>query len=213
MSRRIAASALRSAIVTGDRSALSSTTILCRKCGRMASPAASTRAEASARNASSSPTFLLFQAVEIGDDIRAVLNLWQARECHLCALREVLRLIKPNIELVRVPLLALMRGERLRELIVRYCGDVLFHDAVEVGADLVGAAFIEGVALQADLGNLLAVLRVGLCHRRLDRLDFRRGLRGSRRARLRAFLGARRQVSCFLQMVRAGKRGGDDAEI
>src|SRR5437763_14327743 len=102
MSRRIAASALRSAIVTGDKSALSSTAILCRKCGRMASPAASARSEASARNASSSATVLLFQAFEIADDIRAVLHLRQAGECHLCALREVLRPIEPDIELVRV---------------------------------------------------------------------------------------------------------------
>src|ERR1051326_2949827 len=180
MSRRIAASALRSAIVTGDRSALSSTAILCRKCGRMASPAASARSEASARNASSSATGLLFQAFEIGDDIRPILHLRQAGEGHLCALRKFLRLIKPNVELVRVPLLALMREERLRELIVRHCGNVLFHDAVEVGSDLVSAAFIEGVALQADLGNLLAVLRAGLCHRPLSLLPFCRGLRGGR---------------------------------
>src|SRR5436190_12791475 len=187
MTRRIAASALRSAIVTGDKSGLSSTAILCRKCGRMVSPAASARSEASARKSSSSLTFLLFQAFEISDDIGAVLYLREPREGHLGALRKVLRLVEPDIELVRVPFLGLVRRKRLRELVVRHRGDVLFHDAVEVGADLVGAAFVKGVALLADLGNLLAVLRIGLGHRRLDRLDFRRCLCAARRrGRLRA---------------------------
>src|SRR3954451_7528027 len=130
----------------------------------MASPAASARSEASARKSSSSLTFLLFQAFEIGDDIGAVLYLREPREGHLGALRKVLRLVEPDIELVRTPFLALVRSERLRELIVRHRGDVLLHDAVEVGADLVGTAFVKGVALLADLGNLLAMLRVGLGH-------------------------------------------------
>src|SRR5205085_5007060 len=207
MSRRIAASALRSAIVTGDKSGLSSTAILCRKCGRMASPAASARSEASARKSSSSLTFLLFQAFEIGDDIGAVLYLREPREGHLGALRKVLRLVEPDIELVRIPFLALVRSKRLRELIVRHRGDVLLHDAVEVGADLVGAAFVKGVALLADLGNLLAMLRVGLGHYRRDRFDCGCGLFcAARGRRLRAFLGAGGQIGRLLQMPRADKR-------
>src|SRR5207248_3191583 len=145
-----AASALRSATVTGDRSGLSSTAILCRKCGRMASPAVSARSAASARKPSSSPTILLLQAFEVGHHIRSVLHLRQAGKGHLRTLREVLRPIEPHIELVRVPLLALVRRECLRELVIRHGCDVFFEDPEQVRADLVRPAFVESVALQAD---------------------------------------------------------------
>ena len=51
---RIAASAARSAMVTGVRSGLSSTSIAVRKCGRIAAPAASANWAASAKQASRS---------------------------------------------------------------------------------------------------------------------------------------------------------------
>src|SRR5260370_24515503 len=95
--RRIAASAARSATVTGDRSGLSSTVSFWRKYGRIASPAASARSTARARNWSVATTFLLFHAFEIGDDVGPVLRLRQARKRHLGALGEFLRLWRPDI--------------------------------------------------------------------------------------------------------------------
>src|SRR3954452_6627549 len=100
--RRIAASASRSAMVTGDRSALSSITSLWRKCGRIAAPAASASSLASARKRSRSISVLpalaparrpdlfprLFQRLEIGDHVGAVLRLLESREAHLRALGE-----------------------------------------------------------------------------------------------------------------------------
>src|SRR5437763_8306503 len=170
ISRRIAVSAARSATVTGDKSGLSVTARGWRKCGRIASPAASARSPASARKRSSSPTGLLFQGFEVGDDIGPVLHLRQSGEAHLGALGELLRLVEPDIELVGIPFLALMRRERLRELVVRHGGDVPFPDAAQIGADRVCAALLEGVALQADLGDLLTMRRIGLGQHRFDRL-------------------------------------------
>src|SRR5258705_11142327 len=112
ISRRIAVSAARSATVTGDRSGLSVTAMGWRKCGRIASPAASARSPASARKRLSSPTGLLFQGFEIGDDIGPVLHLRQSREAHLGALGKLLRPVEPQVKLVGVPFLALMLGER-----------------------------------------------------------------------------------------------------
>src|SRR5579872_2884115 len=151
---RIAVSAARSAAVTGDRSALSSTRIAWRKYGRIAAPAASASSAASAKAASSgtpaaaavAATLLLFERLEIGDHVGPVLDLRQAGEAHLGALGEILRLVEPDIELVRVPLLALMRRQGLRELVARHIGDVLVHHAKQVGADLVRAALVEAVA-------------------------------------------------------------------
>src|ERR1700731_1397369 len=188
ISWRIAASAARSATVTGDRSALSSTAILWRKYGRIPSPAASARSAASARNASSSPTGLLFQAFEIGDDIGPILHLRQAGEAHLGTLGEGLRLVKPDVELVGIPLLALLLEQRRGKLVVRHAGDVLVHDAEQIGADLVGAALLERVALLADFGDLLAVLRIGLGHHRPDRLRPAGGLGRGRSGRSRLTL-------------------------
>jgi len=62
------------------------------------------------------------------------------------------------------------------------------------------------VALLADLGNLLAMLRVGLGHNGRDRL--RAGRYAGRRRRggcRRAFLGAGGQIGRLLQMPRADK--------
>src|SRR5205807_6811807 len=162
ISRRIAVSAARSAAVTGDRSGLSSTVIGWRKYGRIASPAASARSAASARNGSSSATGLLFQAFQIGHDIGAVLRLRQAGERHLGALGETLRLEQPHIQLIRIPLLALMREQCLGELVVRHGGDVFLHDPEEIRTDLVLTTLVEGVALQADFGDLLTMRRIGL---------------------------------------------------
>src|SRR5579864_8715879 len=161
ISCRIAVSAARSATVTGDRSALSSTVRFWRKWGRIAARAASARLAASARNRSIAATFLLLQAFQIGDHVGPVLLLRHPRERHLGAFGEVLRLVEPDIELVRIPLLVLVGGQRRRELIARYCRDLLLHDAEQVRPDLVGLALVEGMALQADLGELLAFLRVG----------------------------------------------------
>src|SRR5439155_22840704 len=99
ISSRIACSAARSAIVTGERSGLSSTVSGARKCGRIAAPAASASRVARARKRSSSTTGLLFEAFEIGDDVGAVLPLLDAGERHLGPLGEYLRFVEPDIEL------------------------------------------------------------------------------------------------------------------
>src|SRR6266700_5756575 len=179
ISCRIAASAARSAAVTGDRSGLSSTAIGRRKYGRIASPAASARSIARARNWSVSTTFLLFQAFQIGDHVGAVLHLGEPRKRHLGALGEFLRLGEPDIQLVRIPFLALMREQRLGKLVIRHAGDIFFHGAEQCGADLIGLALVKGMALQTDLGDLLAMLGIGLRQGLRDRLGCRR-LAGSR---------------------------------
>ena len=53
-------------------------------------------------------------------------------------------------------------------------GDRAVDDAPEVGADLVGAALVGGVAGRALLEDRLAGLRVGLGQQRPDRLLRRR---------------------------------------
>src|SRR5215472_4098377 len=150
----MAASAARSAAVTGLRSALSTTASGWRKAGRIASPAASAKRIARARKASRSISGTsLFQRVEIGDDIGAILRLGHAGEGHLGALDQGLRLPQPLVQLVGIPFLVLVRLHRRRKLVVRDGRHVLLGDAPQVRADLVGAALIEGVALDADLGE------------------------------------------------------------
>src|SRR5258708_27339152 len=170
ISRRMTSSAPRSATVTGDESGLSSIAIGVRKYGRITAPAASASSVASARAASNKsaaalevkpevvagtgPYFTdrrLLQRLQIDDHIGAVLHLGQTREAHLGALRKGLRFVEPDVQLVRIPLLALVCGQRLGELIAFDVGDVLFHDAEQVRPDLVGAAFLKGMALQARL--------------------------------------------------------------
>src|SRR5258708_3302243 len=112
MSRRIAASAARSAAVTGLRSGLSSTAREVRKYGRITAPAASASSEARARYASNAATSSLFEGHQIFDDVGAVLLLRQPGEGHLGALSEILRMEQPDIELVRIPLLVLVLEQR-----------------------------------------------------------------------------------------------------
>src|SRR6185437_12901485 len=146
-------------------------------------PAASARAWARARWAAATgsvmpprPSFpqrlrAVAQRVEIGHDIGAVLRLGQAGEGHLGALGERLRVEEPLVELVDIPFLALMRGERRRERVaVAALGDRLAQDIVEVGADPVRAALLEGVAGRAFLRLLLAGIDAGIGEQRRDRL-------------------------------------------
>ena len=116
------------------------------------------------RHAAPSPALLaerlglIAQRIEIGDDVGAVLGLAQADEGHLGALGEVLRLVEPVVERVERPGLAACacaapprkRSRRGPRAIW------LADDAVEIGADAVRAALVEGVAGGADLGLVLA---------------------------------------------------------
>src|SRR6185437_11037880 len=111
------------------------------------------------------------ERVEIGHDIGAVLRLLQAGEGHLGALGEGLRVVEPLVELLDIPFLALMRGERRRERVaVAALGDGLAQDVVEIGADTVGPALLEGVAGHAFLRLLLAGIDAGIGEQRRDRL-------------------------------------------
>src|SRR5260370_10640342 len=176
ISERIACSAARSAAVAGVRSALSSTVRGLRKYGRIASPAASANRSASARKWSTSVGSTgLFQRFEIGDDIGTILPLGDAGEGHLGALDQGVRLPQPLVELFRIPLFALVRCHCGGKLVAGDAGHRLLGDVPQIRPDLVRPTLVEGVALDADLGNLLASLRIGLGQQRLDRLPPGRG--------------------------------------
>src|SRR6185437_16608816 len=130
MRRRIAASASRSAMVTGLASLLSSTAIFWRKYPRITAAAALARSSARARWAALTGSVMprapslaggqrlgtVGERVEIGDDVGPVLGIGQTGEGHLGALGEGLRAGQPLIELVDVPV-ALMVLQCRRELV------------------------------------------------------------------------------------------------
>src|SRR5215472_10063594 len=95
------------------------------------------------------------ERVEVDDDVGAVLRLRQADEGHLGSLDESLRLPEPLVEGIHGPSAALLL-ERVREGEAAVTlGHRPVEDAVEIGADAVGAAFVEGVAGRAFLRDVL----------------------------------------------------------
>src|SRR5215469_16097257 len=112
----------------------------------------------------------LFQRPEIGDDVGAVLRFGESGEGHLSAFDQRLRLPQPFIELVGIPLLPFVSLHRRGELITGYFRHCLFGDAKEVRPNLVLPALVEGVASRADLGDLLALFRVGIREQRANGL-------------------------------------------
>src|SRR6516225_11258804 len=174
------------------------------------SPAASARLSAKARKASGSISDTgLFQRVEIGDDIGAILRFGKASECHLGPLGKGLGTIEPLVQPLGIPLCTFVRLQRGRELIVWDLGDPLLGNLPEVRADLVLSALVEGVAHDADLGELLAALRIGVGKKRLDRLELRsRGLLGRCR---RDLLGAGRKKDRLFERPWAHELASEDS--
>src|SRR5690349_17089685 len=154
---------------------------------------------------------IVAQRVEVRDDVRPVLGLGEASEGHLGALGEGLRIREPRVEVLDAPL-ALLRLQGLGEgEAAAALGDGRADDAVEVGADAVRAALVEGVAGGALLRLLLAGIGVGRGEERLDRLgpgrSASRGRRGAARGRaalrlLLRLLGARDDVDRLLRRLR-----------
>src|SRR5690606_31655213 len=185
MACRITASAARSATVTGEASALVSTASRRRKCGRMASRARSARWPAKATSSSAErkkagtsliaaiPAFwkrrkslgrqrrrIVREAPQIGDQVGALLGVLRTGIGHLGAGGIGLRVLQELVQRVIGPgtLGALERvgvGEAVR-MALRGADDV-----GQVGADLVGAAGLDGVAGGAFGERLLAGFRIG----------------------------------------------------
>src|SRR5207253_4079860 len=111
-------------------------------------------------------------------------------------------------QLVRVPFLALVRFHGRGKLVVRDGRHVFLGEAPEVGTDFVGAAIVEGVALDANLDELLSFLWVGLGEQRSDRLRPGRSTLWSRCGR--SLFGAGREIDRLFERLRADELAGQN---
>jgi len=93
------------------------------------------------------------------------------------------------------------------KLVIRDGRHVLLHDVPEVGTNLVGAALVEGVALDANLDELFPPLGVGLGEQRSNRL---RPGRSTRLRRGRRLLGAGRKIDRLFERFRADELAGQN---
>src|SRR5262249_56822937 len=88
------------------------------------------------------------QRVQVGNDVRPLAPFRQSDEGHLGARREGARTDEERIEVVDRPVAALaLDGVGITKARLRSLRPV--HDAIQIGADTVGAALREGVACPA----------------------------------------------------------------
>src|SRR5215472_17623396 len=110
------------------------------------------------------------QRVEIGDHVGALAVLLDASEAHRSTGNEPLRIGNELVEIVDRPGAALgLDGGREIETATALAL-VVVHDAIEIRADAVGAALLEGVAGLADFRRRLSLLDGGRLQQLLDRL-------------------------------------------